>query len=71
MAKVRVWVRLEQQIPYVIDVENPENIEEIRRVLENTDPSDWESEPSFYECLGSSWRYHIEATKDFMAERVG
>jgi len=63
--QVVVYVRFEHYIPYMVDVENPKNPESIRQALREKDPSDWETEPNFYENLGSNWQHFITKTEDF------
>jgi len=62
--KVRIWITFKKQIPYVIEVEDVNDPDEIRRKLLEKDPSDWETDPCFYETLGTGWRSMIESMTD-------
>ena len=63
-AKVRVWVRASVSIPYVVEVEDVNDPEEIRRKLLEKDPADWESDPCFYEALGGNWKDIVRTMTD-------
>jgi hypothetical protein len=55
MIKVRVRVPVEFEVDYVIEVDDPNNVDEIQEKLLETDASRWETDPQFYERLGDAW----------------
>jgi|Deesub1362B_J571_1020462.scaffolds.fasta_scaffold00101_44 uncharacterized Zn-finger protein len=59
MATVRVWVPATVRVPYLIEVDEL-TPEKITQALRNTDPADWETDPNFYEVLGSNWQDFVE-----------
>jgi len=62
---VKVHVEIRVSVPYLVDVDDPRNAQQIRDALKLKDPSDWETDPNFYENLGSNWLHSINKTKDF------
>ena len=50
--KVRVRVPISRDVYYVVEVEDPSDTNEVSRALARKDPSNWESDPCFYEHLG-------------------
>jgi hypothetical protein len=50
--KVRVRVPISRDVYYVVEVEDPSDTDEVSRALARKDPSNWESDPCFYEHLG-------------------
>lgn len=63
--KVRVWVKTGMSdIPYTIEVEDINNPDEIRETLKEKDPSEWDSDPCFYEFLGSNWGWILDKMTD-------
>ena len=59
MAKVRVWLPFSAGVPYTVEVDDPRNIEAVKEELLEKDPSDWDYDPDFYECLGSNFDYFV------------
>ena len=53
--KVRVYVKLEFEVPYLIEVESLDK-EKIKEALEEIDPSDWERDPCLYERYNSAFK---------------
>lgn len=76
VVKARVYVRVSRLVPYVIEVRDEVNNEDkswsdrVREALLKKGPSDWESDPDFYENYGSRWAEHIFATKHFNTEII-
>lgn len=56
LQRIRVRVPVTREIDYIVYVENPDNIEEVSAALEKKDPSEWETDPCFYEHLGDAWK---------------
>lgn len=52
MPKVRVWVPFHTTVPYIVEVRNPKDIEEIKDALKKKDAADWEYQPDFYDIFG-------------------
>ena len=70
-AKVRVRVPVEFEVDYIIEVNNPDDVDEIQEKLLDTDASRWESDPQFYERLGDDWYYFVrEVTKEHIEKVV-
>jgi len=63
--QVVVYVHFEYNVPYLINVNDPNNQEEIRKALRAKNPADWETEPNFHENLGSNWQHFITKTQTF------
>ncbi len=55
MKKVRVIIPFKFYVNYIVEVKNPEDIEEIVDRLEEMGPSEWEKDPYLYERLGEDW----------------
>jgi|Deesub1362B_J571_1020462.scaffolds.fasta_scaffold15179_1 hypothetical protein len=65
MVEVKVYVPFKSAVEYIVDVEDPNNIEEIKEKLYQKDPSDWNDIPNFYEVLGANFREFVkEVTED-------
>jgi len=60
LTKVRVSVPYSTSVSYIVHVKNPGDLNEVSEALENKDPSNWESDPWFYEHLGDSWKYMVD-----------
>ncbi len=58
--KVRVCVPYSTSVSYIVHVRNPGDLNEVSEALGNKDPSNWESDPWFYEQLGDSWKYMVD-----------
>ena len=58
--KVRVRVPVTRDVYYVIEVEYPSDTDEVSRALARKDPSNWESDPCFYEHLGDIWKHVVD-----------
>jgi len=43
--KVRVRVPVTRDVYYVVEVEDPGDVDEVSRALARKDPSNWESDP--------------------------
>ncbi|MFZ3169582.1 MAG: hypothetical protein WA130_18365 [Candidatus Methanoperedens sp.] len=54
--KVRVRVPVTRDVYYMIEVEDPSDVDEVSRALARKYPSNWESDPCFYEHLGDVWK---------------
>ena len=57
--KVRVRVPITREVYYVVEVEDPSDVDEVSRALARKDPSNWESDPCFYEHLGDIWKHVV------------
>jgi len=55
VVKVRVWLKFETYVPYVVEVDGPE-LEKVREALLKKDADEWEFDPNFYEKLGTKYR---------------
>lgn len=44
----------------MVDVEDPSDVDEVSRALARKDPSNWESDPCFYEHLGDVWKRVVD-----------
>jgi carotenoid cleavage dioxygenase-like enzyme len=53
---VRVRVPVTREVDYVVHVKDPGNVEEVVAALREKDPSEWETDPCFYEHLGDAWK---------------
>ncbi len=58
--KVRVRVPVMRDVYYVVEVNDPSNTDEVSRSLARKDPSQWESDPCFYEHLGDVWKHVVD-----------
>ena len=58
--KVRVRVPVTRDVFYVVEVEDPSDVDEVSRALARKDPSNWESDPCFYEHLGDVWKHVVD-----------
>jgi hypothetical protein len=58
--KVRVRVPVTRDVYYVVDVGDPSDVDEVSRALARKDPSDWESDPCFYEHFGDVWKHAVD-----------
>jgi hypothetical protein len=56
LKKVRVRVPVTRDVEYIVHVKDPGNLAEVADALESKDPSDWETDPCFYEHLGDVWK---------------
>ena len=63
MPTVTVNVPVNLKVPYTIEVENLEP-ETIRKALAKKDPSEWDTDPSFYEKLGEHWTFYVAQMTD-------
>jgi len=61
--KVRVRIPVTRDVYYVVDVDDPGDVDEVSRALTNKDPSNWESDPCFYEHLGDVWKHVVDKVK--------
>jgi hypothetical protein len=52
LKKVRVWIPVTRDVSYVVEVRNPGSMDEVSEAQARKDPSQWESDPCFYEHLG-------------------
>ncbi len=68
--KVRVRVPVKFEVDYVIEVNNPDDVDEIQEKLLVTDASRWESDPQFYERLGDDWYYFVRKITKEHIEKV-
>jgi hypothetical protein len=57
--KVRVRVPITRDVYYVVEVDDPSNIDEVSMSLARKDPSQWECDPFFYEHLGDVWKHAV------------
>ncbi len=65
MTKICVFLPVKFYVEYSLEVDDPENLEEIKDKLQFKDASDWEDDPQFYENLGDNFRDFIkDITKD-------
>jgi len=58
--KVRVRVPITRDVYYVVEVDDPSNIDDVSRSLARKDPSNWEFDPCFYEHLGDVWKHVVD-----------
>lgn len=58
--KVRVRVPVTRDVYYVVEVKDPNDTDEVSRALAGKDPSNWESDPCFYEHLGDVWKHVVD-----------
>jgi hypothetical protein len=58
--KVRVRIPITRDVYYVVEVDDPSNIDDVSRSLARKDPSQWECDPCFYEHLGDVWKYVVD-----------
>ena len=61
--KVRVRVPVTRDVYYMVEVEDPSDVDEVSRALARKDPSNWESDPCFYEHLGDVWKQVVHDIK--------
>ncbi len=64
LKKVRVCVPVTRDVSYVVEVKNPSDMDEISEALAKKDPSEWESDPCFYEHLGDEWKTLVNKVKE-------
>ncbi len=64
LKKVRVWVPVTRDVSYVVEVKDPGNMDEVSEALAKRDPSQWESDPCFYEHLGDEWKNLVNQVKE-------
>lgn len=57
--KVVVFLPFKCYVPYAVFVNNPKDLKEIKSALLKKDPSSWESDPNFYEMLGSDFHQYV------------
>jgi len=53
--KVRVRIPVEFEVDYIIEVNDPDNVDEIQERMLKFDASRWEQDPEFYGRLGEDW----------------
>ncbi|MDD5474585.1 MAG: hypothetical protein PHU34_10645 [Candidatus Methanoperedens sp.] len=53
--KVRVRIPVEFEVDYIIEVNDPDNVDEIQERMLKFDASRWEQDPEFYGRLGQDW----------------
>jgi len=58
--KVQVWLPFTFCIPYTVEVDDPSDIEAVKRAMREKDASDWDYEPDLYEALGSDFYIYID-----------
>ena len=58
--KVRVRVPITRDVYYVVEVDDPSNIDDVSRSLARKDPSQWECDPCLYEHLGDVWKHVVD-----------
>ena len=68
--KVRVRLHVEFEVDYIIDVKDPDNVDEIQEQLLDIGASRWESEPQFYERLGDDWYSFVRKVTKEHIEKV-
>jgi ribosomal protein L11 len=61
--KVRVRIPVARDVYYVVEVKDPSDTDEVSRALGRKDPSNWESDPCFYEHLGDVWKQVVHDIK--------
>jgi hypothetical protein len=61
--KVRVRIPVTRDVYYAVEVEDPSDVDEVSRALARKDPSNWESDPCFYEHLGDVWKHVVHDIK--------
>ncbi len=49
-----------QSSTFILDVEDPDNLEEIISKLEKIDPLNWAEDPNFYEEYGLNFRNFVK-----------
>jgi len=64
LKKVRVWVPVTRDVSYVVEVKDPGSMDEVSEALAKKDPSEWESDPCFYEHLGDEWKILVNKVKE-------
>ncbi len=64
LKKVRIWVPVTRDVSYVVEVKDSSNIDEVSEALAKKDPSQWESDPCFYEHLGDEWKSLVNKVKE-------
>jgi hypothetical protein len=64
LKKIRVCVPVTRDVSYLIEVKDPGNIDEVSEALAKKDPSQWESDPCFYEHLGDEWKNLVNKVKE-------
>ncbi len=67
MTKICVFLPVKFYVEYSLEVDDPENLEEIKDKLQSKDASDWDDDPQFYENLGDNFRDFI---KDMTKEHI-
>jgi len=60
MPEVIVWLPFKCRVPYLVEVKNPEDIEEIKEKLLELDADAWLEDPNLYEKLGSNFRDFVK-----------
>ncbi len=60
MVEVKVYVPFKSAVEYRINVEDPNDLEEIKEKLRRKDPADWSDIPDFHEVLGADFRDFVE-----------
>jgi hypothetical protein len=53
---VRVTVPVTRDVDFIVYVKDTENMDEIVAALKEKDPSEWETDPCFYEHFGDVWK---------------
>ncbi len=60
MVRVKVYLPFSATVEYTVEVEDPNNLEEIKEKLLQKDATDWSNCPDFYEVLGSNFRDFVK-----------
>ncbi len=68
--KVRVRIPVEFEVDYIIEVNDPDNVDEIQDRLLDFDASKWEQDPQFYELLGDDWYYFVRKVTKEHIEKI-
>ncbi len=53
--KIRVRIPVKFEVDYIIEVNDPDNVDEIQERMLKFDASRWEQDPEFYGRLGEDW----------------
>ena len=69
--KVRVRVPVTRDVYYMVEVEDPSDVDEVSRALAGKDPSNWESDPCFYEHFGDVWKNVVNKVQKEDIEILG
>ncbi len=58
--KVVAFLPFKCYVQYAVEVSDPKDMKEITSALLKKDPSSWESDPNFYELLGSNFKQFVK-----------